>query len=178
MGITDTATMVTMNELALRGWLVCARRGSALGTEAFLPVWTPGHPHAAVCKAPEGLSGTTTSPYTFFSHPERGADLALDHSHVRGLWHPSHGIWGREDPGLNRFPQALKHPADKGSRWHCCRGDLAYWCLNPPIPRGNAGAAKTQFPTHLAVYIAISFYANTRGRGELNYNWIYDVARV
>lgn len=122
-----------------------------------------GHPHTTGCKAPARLSGTTTSPYTIFSHPQQGADLTLDHSHVRGLRCPPHRAWGRGNPGPSCFPQAPKHPAAKSSRRHCCREDLACWCLKPPIPRGNTGADKRQFPTHSAVYTVISFCANSRG---------------
>lgn len=39
----------------------------------------------------------------------------------------------------------------------------AYWCLNPPIPTGNTGADKRQFPTRSAVYIVITLYANSQG---------------
>lgn len=94
----------------------------------------------------------TTSPGIFFSPPTTRSRPGLRPQPCRGIAVSNQRGLGHED---------LQTPSIQEQQMELLQG--AYRCLNPPIPRGDTGTDKRQFPTHSAVYVVISFYANSQG---------------
>lgn len=115
---------------------VCQERVSP-GSWSLPPSLAPHvHPHATSCKAPERLSGTRHQPLHLFCPPTARSRPGLSpQPHQRSQCAP-HGAWGRENPGLSCFPQALKHAAAKRRKAALLQGGP---CILVPEPSRSQG---------------------------------------